>query len=306
MDNERRLERIEAGACPHAILLAGAPESDWTGFARRAAARYLLHRDDTEALASCPFYMELSAYDIETVRDMMQLVNTSAFERGRRCIVMLQAHTMSGQVQNVLLKTLEEPPADTLLILTGIESGILPTILSRCVIWRDEPEPRETIQRRLIQAGVEPPTAEHCAARSDGIFGRAERFAEPEQLAFRQSVIESIRLYQKGVRPLPEAAAVCTLSEEDEEGKKRARVSAAAVDAYLDIWLSLLGDALKMQVGFEQLNNTDCKPIVKNFAENFTTAQIQGMIATMLEGKRQLTFRATASMTLDSVLCKLP
>lgn len=306
MDNETRLERIEAGACPHAILLAGAPESDWAGFARQAAARFLLHSDDVTALADSPFYLELSAYDMNTMRDMMALVNAEAFERGRRCIVMLHAETMSEGVQNVLLKTLEEPPADTLMILAGVESSILPTILSRCMVWRDEPEPRDVIEKRLIAAGVDPKTASHCAARSDGIYGRAKRFAEPEQLEFRKKAIETVQLYGKGIRPLSEAAAVCTQAEEDETGKKKMRVSAELTDRYFDVWLSLLHDALKMQIGYAQGNNTDCKPIVKNLADSFTTAQIQGMITTILEGKRQLTFRATASMTLDTVLCRLP
>lgn len=309
MRKEERLRHIEAGECPHAILLAGAPESDWTGFARQAAARYLLHSDDPAGLANCPFYLELSEYSVDAVRDMMRILNAEAFERGRRCIVLLQAQTMSATVQNVLLKTLEEPPEDTLLLLTGVEAGILPTILSRCMILRDETEPWQAIAARLRESGVSPSVAEHCARRSDGVYGRAERFAAPDALSFRQGAIECLQSYRNGMRPLPEAATLCTRAEagEAEPGaRKRARVSAEAVDAFFDVWLSLLGDALQQTVGWTELNNSDCKPLVKNLADSFTTAQIQGMIATILEGKRQLTFRATASMTLDWVLCKLP
>ena len=102
MRNEDRLKAIEAGNCPHAILLAGAPESDRTEFARRAAARYLLHSDDTDKLATSPYYMEISEYATDSMRDMMQLIHAEAFGRGRRCVVLLQAHTMSTLVQNVL------------------------------------------------------------------------------------------------------------------------------------------------------------------------------------------------------------
>ena len=309
MQNEERLRRIEAGACPHAILFAGAPESDQSGLARQAAARYLLHTDDVSTLASCPFYMETATYSTETMRDMMRLLNAEAFERGRRCIVMQQAHTMSATVQNVLLKTLEEPPADTLLLLTGVEPGLLPTILSRCMVLREETEPWEAIAKRLTANGVDAATAEQCARRSDGVFGRAQRFAEGESLSFRKGAIECLTLYGKGVRPLPEAASLCTGSEtgEGEDGsRKRARVSAELVDAFFDVWLSLLGDALRRKVGWREISNTDCKPLVNNLAERFTIADIQGMIATVLEGKRQLSFRATASMTLDQMLCKLP
>ena len=308
MNHEERLRHIEAGDCPHAILLAGAPESDWTHFARRAAARFLLHTDDVSRLEGCPFYLEVSDYAIDPMRDVLRLLNAEAFERGRRCIVLLNAHKMTQLVQNVLLKTLEEPPADTLLLLTGVESGMLPTILSRCMILRDETEPWEAIAKRLRENGVDASTAEQCARRSDGVYGRAEQMAANDALTFRRGAIACMETYCKGTRPLPEAAALCTRSEADEDGdgKKRTRVSPELVDGFFDVWLELLSDALKLQIGWQELDNTDCKPLVKNLAECFTTAQIQGMINTLLDGKRQLTYRATASMTLDWVLCKLP
>ena len=92
MDNETRLKHIEAGDCPHAILLAGPPESNQEDFARRAAARYLLHSEEVSRLSSLPFYMEVSDYSIESIRNALQLLNAEAFERGRRCIVLLNAH----------------------------------------------------------------------------------------------------------------------------------------------------------------------------------------------------------------------
>lgn len=308
MDNETRLKHIEAGDCPHAILLAGPPESSQEDFARRAAARYLLHSEEVSRLSSLPFYMEVSDYSIESIRNALQLLNAEAFERGRRCIVLLNAHKMTQLVQNVLLKTLEEPPPDTLLLLTGVESGILPTILSRCMIIRAETEPWETIYRKLIEEGIDQTAAEHCARRAGGVYGRARIFAQEEELSFRKNAIDAMQKYLKGVRPIPEAAVICTRSEQDEngDGKKKTRVSTELADRFFDIWLELLADALKMHTGWRDLDNSDCKPLVKNLADNFTISQIQGMISTILEGKKQLSYRATASLTLDWVLAKMP
>ena len=305
---EDKLQRIEMGDCPHAILLAGPPEGDAALLARKTAARFLLHTDEVRALENCPFYLEASDYAIDAVRDILHVLNAEAFERGRRCIVLLDAHKMTPLVQNVLLKTLEEPPADTLLLLTGVEAGILPTILSRCMILRLQSESWEQILARLRSEGVDAEEAEHCAKRSGGVYGRAKAFAEPEALAFRQGAIDCMRRYQKGIRPIPEVAALCTSSEAEEDGdsKKRSRVSAVLADRFFDVWLELLADALHLQIGWMQIINTDCKPVVKNLAQAFTTAQIQSMITILLEGKRQLAFRATASQTLDWVLAKMP
>lgn len=309
MDREKLLRIIEEGNSPHAILLAGPPDSDQSGLARLMAARFLLHSDEIGQLETCPFYTETGDYAIDSLRDALRLLNAEAYERGRRCILLRDAHRMSQLVQNVLLKTLEEPTPDTLILLTGVESGMLPTILSRCMILRSESEPWQAIRARLIAAGIDASVAEHCARRSDGVFGRAERMAGEDALTFRKGAIDCLKRYAGGLRPLPEAAALCTrteASEEEGESKKRSRVSAELVDALFDIWSSVLGDALKRKVGWDEIDNTDCKPLVKNLADGFTTAQIQGMIQTLSEGKRRLYYKATASLTLDWVLCRMP
>ena len=307
MDNDRLLELIEKGECPHAILFCGGPESDWTRFVRTAAARYLLHSDNTEQLKDMPVYQEMSEYSIDATRDVLHLLNAEAFERGRRCVTLLNVHLMTQLVQNVLLKTLEEPPEDTLLLLTGIESGILPTILSRCMIVREKPEPWERISERLQSTGIPKDTADLCAKRCDGVYGRAVRMAGDEQLQFRKEAIRCLQNYCRGSRPLREAAQLCTGTEpEDGEGKKRARVTSELLDQFFDIWLEILSDALRVKTGAGQIRNTDSGSLVKILAESFTMETIQGMINTLFEGKQQLTYRATASMTLDWVLCKLP
>ena len=130
------MDRIERGDVPHAILFAGPQEGDRLRLARRAAARYLLHTDRVEALEGCPFYMEPDDYQVKAVRDALSAVNAEAYERGRHCILFADAHRMSEAAQDVLLKTLEEPPADTMILLTGAESGLRPTILSRCMVLR--------------------------------------------------------------------------------------------------------------------------------------------------------------------------
>jgi DNA polymerase III subunit delta' len=49
--------------------------------------------------------------------------------------VVADAHTMSAEAQNALLKTLEEPPANTVIILiSNTATSLLPTVRSRCII----------------------------------------------------------------------------------------------------------------------------------------------------------------------------
>ena len=304
------LDRIERGEAPHAILFAGQEQSGELALARRAAARYLLHTDDVGALENCPFYLEPADYQVKTVRDALSIVNAQAYERGRHCVLFPDAHTMSEAAQDVLLKTLEEPPQDTLLLLTGAESGFRPTILSRCMILRTETEPWETIRDRLVRNGADREQATLAARLSDGVYGRAEAFLSEESLAFRREAIAIIRRFAAKSKPYGALAALCTdtVPETGEEGaaKKTKKVSAARLDAFLDQLLTVLLDVLRRKNGITDVRNTDCGEVETIFNSTFTIEQIQGMIQVAVDAKEMLAYKASPAMTIDWILAKMP
>ena len=310
MRNHDWMDRIERGEVPHAILFAGPKESGELAIARRAAARFLLHTDDEKALLNCPFYLEPSDYQVKTVRDALSVVNAEAYERGRHCILFPNAHTMSEAAQDVLLKTLEEPPKDTLLLLTGAESGFRPTILSRCMILRTETEPWETIRDRLVQNGADREKAMLAAKLSDGVYGRAEAFLQEDALAFRREAIACIRRFASKSKPYAALSALCTdtVTEEGEDGtaKKTKKVSPTSLDAFLDVFLSILSDVLRLKNGVEDVRNTDCAEVETIFNSTFTIGQIQGMIQIAVDAKEMLSYKASPAMTIDWILAKLP
>ena len=290
------LNRIEAGDVPHAILFAGPKESGQLARARRAAARYLLHSDSTDALSDSPFYVEPQERSIDAIRDALALVNAQAYGRGRRCILFADAHEMSEASQDLLL--------------TGIESGLRPTILSRCMVLRAESEPWETIQKRLITRGIAPAAAERAAKLSDGIAGRAEAFLDEANQTFRTAAVDCIGRFTHRAKPYAALQTLCTdtVEEETTDGstKKGKKVSAVRLDAFLDVYSSILLDVLRLQNGITEIRNTDCAALEKNFAAHFTIAQIQGMITNTAEAKEMLLYKASPALTADWILAKLP
>lgn len=57
------------------------------------------------------------------------------YSGGGRAVVLESAHNLTQEAQNALLKTLEEPPPNTILLLgSSLKYSLLPTILSRCQI----------------------------------------------------------------------------------------------------------------------------------------------------------------------------
>lgn len=88
----------------------------------------------------------------------------------------------SQEAANAFLKLLEEPPPDTVLILTSSRPGsLLPTIRSRVLAVRvTQPEPDEAAEFLERVAELPPATARELARRSQGAVGAALRLAEAD------------------------------------------------------------------------------------------------------------------------------
>ena len=135
---------------------------------------------------------------IKRVRQLTDMLEVTAHRAGRRVGVVVPAERMTAEAQNALLKTLEEPPAGTTLILVAHQPGrLLRTVTSRC---QRVPAPQPTTEQAsawlaaqrvadapgaLAEAGGAPLAA--LALADAG--GRAERKAwfdalsHPERLA---------------------------------------------------------------------------------------------------------------------------
>ncbi|NIA06937.1 MAG: hypothetical protein GWP14_04730 [Actinobacteria bacterium] len=98
---------------------------------------------------------------------------TSTYGRGR-VFVVREIHLANPSAQNALLKTLEEPPDGTVLILLADKlEGLLPTVLSRCQLVMFGPLPEDFLLDRLGQAGYEPAESTFWARFAQGSLGRA-------------------------------------------------------------------------------------------------------------------------------------
>lgn len=74
---------------------------------------------------------------IDQIRQLGAFVHLSAYGRHGKRAIIAEAQTMTIEAQNAALKTLEEPPQGTKLILTSpSEELLLPTIVSRCQLLR--------------------------------------------------------------------------------------------------------------------------------------------------------------------------
>ncbi len=135
-----------------------------TGFSgkRQEQTSHLL---DTHAIA--PFnrliFTPAPSHKIDTVREIIHSLTIRTGKKGQmRAVVIEDAHLMTPEAQNAFLKTLEEPPGDTIIILTAPrEDLLLPTIVSRCVLITTpvgapdvDYKKQEQLFRELKKAGI--------------------------------------------------------------------------------------------------------------------------------------------------------
>lgn len=138
---ERALENLQRAAAigrlPHSLIIAGHPRTTGSVLVN-ALLKQLYGTINPESLRTHPdiHWIEPESKSrqikVELIRALIESMGLTSYSGGWKTAVILFADRMNLSSQNSLLKTLEEPPAQSLLILvTDTPSALLPTIRSR-------------------------------------------------------------------------------------------------------------------------------------------------------------------------------
>jgi len=145
------LQRFDKGRLAHALMIEGAAGSGKNSLARAMVAKLLCLENHPEACGQCksckllegsgahPDYFEVKpeeegkAIKVDQVRALIGRLDLTASIARRKVAYIHPADSMNASSANALLKSLEEPAGDTVLILVSDNPGRLPvTIRSRC------------------------------------------------------------------------------------------------------------------------------------------------------------------------------
>ena len=150
-----------------------------------------------------------SGDDHGTARWMVAQAFLTAPEGGRKVFRIEQADRVTEEAADVLLKALEEPPSDTVFLLSSARPHELPeTVRSRChtVTFRSLAE--SFVVGTLTGEGIPEERALLAARLSGGNVGRARRVAaDPQGLAFRDAAVDALRAATTGPGGALSAAA---------------------------------------------------------------------------------------------------
>jgi DNA polymerase-3 subunit delta' len=199
---------------------------------------------------------EAASIKIQALRDrVLDVAGYRPFEAARRVFIIDPADALTAQAQDALLKTLEEPPSTTILILiTAYPDTLLPTVQSRCRRLRFGPLSKADVVRILVeQGGVEASEARTIAATSGGSVAAAMAGETGDAEDDRQA---AMHLLESAARETP-AGRLRAADRFAKHGSKRR--DREALGSRLVLVTSLLRDLAAAQAGAE---GVDLDPMV--------------------------------------------
>jgi DNA polymerase III subunit delta' len=235
---------------------------------------------------------------IEQVRALQADAARKTLE-GRRNIFIIQGmHEMNVQAANCLLKTLEEPEPDVVLLLTAPDPGLLlPTILSRV-----QQVPMQLLTTKQIKTAledrwhVEPEEANLIAALAAGRMGWAVQAVEDEDmLAERQVHLETLA-------KLSTAGKVQRF-----DVAQRLSADSDKLHGILELWLLWWRDmVLAANNCLDLIINVDMQGMIQNQAAKIGAAESQRMVRAILGTMEALDQNVNARVALEVLMLDLP
>ena len=147
---------------------------------------------------------ESDAIKIEHIRHLQKDINLKPYAAEKKVFIIDNAHYLTAEASNAILKILEEPPADTLIILISSKPALLfKTIISRCKIVRFLPLKRDRLKETLKKDyGLDNDQAHFLAYFSEGRIGQALKLKDTDILREKNRIIDEFTLNKIGLMNL--------------------------------------------------------------------------------------------------------
>jgi len=168
------MQRLESDRLAHALMIEGPAGNGKIALANAMVARLLCNENQPHACGQCrscklltggahPDYFELQPEEgsevikVDQVRGLISRLNLTTSISARKVAFIHPAECMNAAAANALLKSLEEPAGNTVLILVSDNAGRLPaTIRSRCQSISIKQPDRQQVQEWLESVSGKP------------------------------------------------------------------------------------------------------------------------------------------------------
>ena len=250
---------------------------------------------------------KLRIITIDQMRDLMHTIHLKAMENGYKAGILVGADRLNTQAANAFLKTLEEPPHKTLLILLSDEPGrILETILSRCLrlnLGGDHSLLENASQQAWLKNFCEcaQVPAKNLLTRYKMLGVLVSHFAQiKSQIETNLSAGSPLEKYDEAETSLKQKWETELNAAIESEYRRRRAESLAIIQNWLrDVWLETLG----------QSDARLCLPqfaaITQSVAQHLDPERAEENINILQNTRKLLESNVQEALTLEVCLLKL-
>ena len=239
---------------------------------------------------------------IDDVRDVQRQASLKPYEGKYRVFIFDGSEHMSEEAANALLKTLEEPPPQVMLILLACqEEALLPTIRSRCRRLELKPLPLSRMTAELVDA-------RQLGEGDAAVLGRLSmgRLGWSYAALADPSIMEKRNEDLSRIAHLPEASLEDRYSYASDLASMYTGAREAGREA-LNLWARWWRDLLLIKEGAGQyVHNVDWADTLNLMASTYTTGQVVGFIRAVLRTIGALEHNANARLALEVLMLTLP
>jgi DNA polymerase-3 subunit delta' len=334
----------------HAYLFVGPPGSGKATAARALACALLCDDNGCGACAECYRVrrgghpdvhliepLGAAGYLAEQVRDISHDVSLAPIDGRHKIYIISDADLLNDSSGNALLKTLEEPPDDVVIILMSHSfDAVIPTIASRCQVVRFRRVPAADAAAMLVSiTGADPAEAATALAAAGGVVARARDFlASSPRREARATILRTLKdlstadeldvliaakeLLAAVKAPLEDVKAL--QSEEAAEqadflGKSGGKAleerhkreltgrEREGIGEVLNVAESWLRDCLVLSLGVDDLVvNTDALDAIAGVAAIITPSAAASALGSVNEARRRISYNVSPQLAVEAML----
>jgi DNA polymerase-3 subunit delta' len=310
---------VGRGRLAHAYLFTGPAGVGKRRFATELGRALLCEKPmgPLDACDHCPACLQIDAgthpdyhfaarppesldFPVDLMRDVCASFSLKSARGRGKVVVIDDADDLNDQAANCFLKTLEEPPPRSLLIVIG--SGPerqLPTIVSRCQVVRFSPLKADIMRSLLSEAGIGDPAVQDRLIRlGQGSPGQALALSDEALWTFRRSFLDA--LAQPPIDPVELSRAWKAFVE---EAGKESAVQRNRAQQVIHLVVAFLDDVLATALGAQpRRTGPEDAAAVRALAERLRPEQVLSLVERCLEADQQVDRRMALELVLEALL----